>query len=221
MLLTMVGCANKFENIELCDSVLKKPSSVVIIQNNTPVPQFHKTGGQGLLDVAINNMMTNSAAERVAEIDTQAVINERYIKPFAAAFRNKSFSVSQHLEPLDFTKLSAYQGDCDTCAALDFTAINRGTGNAEMALVLETHAVGVIRDYYGFIPTSSPQGYAKVTVYLVCLKDNSVLGRYHVEAKANVDGNWDTPPDYIELAEASRVALASALDRSYMHFFVK
>ena len=218
--LFLVGCAGR-QDMEISKDVLNKPSSIVIAQiEGLETRGFYKEGGQGIVDVLISEAMTSSVTEGLKKIESTEIVEEHYFKPFEIAFLNKSFTVNKLSEKLKRDSLCKYEGDHEKCATLDFRLL-KDKHNAEFALVLDPKLFGTIRNYYGFIPTGAPKGYADLTVYLVRLEDNTILGHYNANVRVDIKGDWDTPPDYTELVKASKAALTTALNNAYSHFFVK
>lgn len=218
--LVLIGCAGR-KDMELSKDIFNKPSSIVITQvEGLENPGFYKEGEQGMVDFLISSAITDSVAEGLKKINTTEIIEEHYFKPFEIAFLNKSFTVNKLSEKLKREALCKYEGDHEKCASLDFRSL-KSKHNAEFALVLDPKLFGTIRKYYGFIPIGAPKGHADLTVYLVRLEDNAVMGHYNASVRTEVQGDWDTPPDYAALVKATKTALATALNNAYLHFFVK
>ncbi len=216
----LVGCAGR-KDMEIPKNVFAKPSSIVIAQmTGLENVGFYKEGGEGLIDAVINEAMTSSVTESIKKINTTETVEEYYFKLFEIAFLDRSFKVNKLNEKLKRDSLPKYDGDAEKHATLDFRSL-KDKHNVELALILEPIQYGVTRKYYGFIPMGSPKGYANLVVYLVRLEDNEVLGHYNASAQIETKGDWDVPPDYTELAKASKTALAAALNNAYTHFFVE
>ena len=218
--LFLVGCAGR-QDMEITKDTFEKPSSIVIAQvAGLENAGFYKEGGQGIIDILINEAMTTSVAESIGKVNTAEIVEQHYFKPFEIAFLDKSFKVTKAGEKLRRDSIVKYEGNDEKHAPYCFKAL-KNQYNAELALILEPKLFGTIRKYYGFIPMGAPKGYADLVVYLVRLEDNTVLGHYNASVRIDVTGDWDTPPDYTELAKASKTALATALNNAYLHFFVK
>ncbi|MDE3084988.1 MAG: hypothetical protein KGJ37_07230, partial [Verrucomicrobiota bacterium] len=88
-------------------------------------------------------------------------------------------------------------------------------------LVLELLNYGVMRTYYGFIPTSTPSGFATIRGRLVDIADkNSVIWDTGEQYPGNtvqepVAGEWKQPPDYANLIAAANRALVRS--RQFLH----
>ncbi len=105
-------------------------------------------------------------------------------------------------------------------APYDFRFLKNESG-ADYALVLDPRAFGLSRSYYGFVPTSPPAGYANMSVYLVNLSDNSIVGEYGTIIQEETYGEWDTPPEYKGLVAATKNVLSKVLNDAYGFFFQK
>ncbi len=114
--------------------------------------------------------------------------------------------------------LSSFEQKEDKSAPYDFRFL-KDKNLAHYALIIDPHTFGVQREYYGFIPISSPKGYANLSIYLINLKDNSIIGEYRASVVEKVEGERDSPPDYTAVVNASKNALAKALSDAYIFFF--
>lgn len=218
--LFLIGCANYKPNFPISKQVLNSKSSIVIAQVEGDEPTLIRLGGQGLLELAISEMATNASINSLKTIDTSEVIEKHYAEPCQNSLIEKGFIVNVQKTKIKQEALKAFKSDSKTAADYDFKALNL-EGNSEYALVLRPMVFGAIRDYYGFIPTNKPSGYAYIHVYCVRLKDNELVGLYQADAKEIVIGQWDNPPEFNEFKAASRKALVKVLDNAHDYFFRK
>lgn len=215
----VAGCAAKRENMKIPQAVFDSKPRVVLTQTKGfEKARFYKDGPQGLfLDLAINSMMTNSLDEKVCEVTGNQIVNEKYYDVFQKAFQERAFLASKDEKLLQNVDLKKHSVDEPQFAPYDFGCLN--AHSAEYALILEPFFFGVKRTYYGFIPTSAPQGHTHLRIYLVRIKDNTVWGYYDSPVILPVEGTWDSPPHFAEVQEAAKKALIVALAQAYTYFF--
>lgn len=79
-------------------------------------------------------------------------------------------------------------------------------------LVIDITALGFIRTYAAYIPTSDPKGMLRGTGYIVNLKNNAYDWYLPVSVTKSVDRNWDEPPKFPGLTNAYFQALEIGMD---------
>lgn len=221
LMVLLSGCATKRENMKIPQAVLEKPTAIVITQiSGLEEPTYYKSGSQGLLDLAVNDLITDSMQDKIKEIDAASVTENQYYQPMGKNFDDRSFKVTRITAPLDREKLRPAPVDEAQYAPYDFRFLKNKHG-VEWALILDPHAFGVERSYYSIVPTGAPTGFANISVYLVNLKDNSIAGLYKASVNEAVEGEWDAPPEYLVLTAASKKALGKALHNAHTHLFHK
>ncbi len=219
LVVLLAGCGTHRENMNIHPVCLSKPSTVVITQiEGLDKPYFYKVGNQGLIDAVVNEAVTSSVCNKIESIDAKPVVDAHYYKPFEAVFAGQSFKVTNVSEPLIRQELLPHAVDEARFAPFDFRPLKSRYG-ADYALILHPRLFGTERSYYGFIPTSKPKGLANLAVYLVKLEDNTLVGYYNTNVYVPAQGDWDTPPEYLALTDASKNALTKALNDAHAYLF--
>lgn len=215
----VTGCATR-ENMTLPQTFLAKPNSVLITHlSGLESPVYYQVGAQGVADIVINRLIADSMTEKIQTIDARAVIEEYYYKRYGSSFETASFKVIKENAPINKETLVAFDAADDAnYAPYDFRFLKAQRGVTH-ALILDPHSFGVIRPYYSFVPTGSPKGYVKLSVYLVNLDNNAIVAEYTSTIEEMVNGEWDTPPDYLALVSASKTALAKILSDAHIFLF--
>lgn len=214
----LVGCSQR-ENIEIPQGFLSKPGTVLMTQlGGLETPGYYKKGPQGLLDVAINESMGDDICARVKQIDATEIVNNNYYGRFGSAFEGKAFKVLKVKNAFTQKDFVTPENKDMQQAAYDMRFIKERY-KANYALLLQPHEFGLTRSYYGFIPLGSPSGHASLSFYLVNLSDNSIVGQYKATLQEPSCDDWDTPPDYKGLIEASKNALVKSFNEAYTFFF--
>lgn len=215
----LAGCNNERDNAKIHPSFFSEPHSVMITHvSGLEEPGYYQIGSQGLLDYAINSAISNSMYQKIKEIDASSILEEYYYDRYASAFSERSFTVTKANKAIDKKLLAPPLKKDSQHAPYDFKSLQDKHGT-EYALILEPKIFGVQRSYYSFVPISKPSGVAQINMYLVNLSDNSIVGEYQTKAQDVTVGDWDTPPHYTTLVNASKNALAKALSEGYIFFF--
>lgn len=172
-----------------------------------------------MADIVINRLIAEDMNEKIQTIDAKAVVEDEYYKAYGMSFENASFKVIKDNAPINKKNLVVFDTDSDAhYAPYDFRFLKAQKG-ATHALIMDPHSFGVIRPYYGFIPTGDPKGYAELSIYLVNLTDNRIVGEYKATVKNTVHGDWDMPPDYVALINSTKAALSNALSEARLFLF--
>ncbi len=213
------GCSTTRQNFQVNKDFFNTPTTIVVLQTTgLEEPQFIKTGAQGILEQAINSAVTAKPKNKLKEIDTQTIVDTHYYKTSEQLLKCYSFNVIKNSELLKKEKLAKPPVDGVQYAPYDFRSLKMQYG-ANYALILEPKIFGVTRHYYSVMPMGRPRGYASLNLYMVNLEDNSLAGYYTTEVHTDIDGNWDSPPEYNELTTASENSLIKALDQGHKYLF--
>jgi len=218
LLVLLSGCAR--QSIEVPAGFFTKPESIVITEISGLKPYFHthsSKGVVGILDAVVIDGVTTSIQEKVKEIDALETVQYYYYAQFKQSFSQRGFTTKEEKVPLVRENLSKAEGQ-EKEAPYNFKPL-KDKYQVRYALILDPHAFGTLRSYYGFIPTSCPKGYADLSLYLVDLNNNLIVGEYRGSALAEPKGDWDTPPEYSPLVTAAKEALASVLQSAHAFIF--
>jgi hypothetical protein len=189
-----------FSKWEAQDSKAKK---IAILINPLPEPNTHKIGAQGLLDIAINN---SNAAELTAHLKTLDITE------FLAIKNQLGEKVSQNgAEPIllasDYSlpKLPEFEKE-GNYTKVDYQSLKETLG-ADQLILINVSRVGTIRSYYGFIPTTAPQGVFTGTAQLIDLSSNQIYWHHPVNVQKPAAQEWNEAPTYPGLTNAMYQAL--------------
>lgn len=215
----LVGCAVNRENQPINKQIFDKPSTIAIAQlSGLEEPHYYKAGSQGLLDIAVTTMMTDSITKRIQEINAASIVDEHYYNAFKTSFEKKLFAVKIVPYVLDKKDLERFHKNDEVFAPYDLMFL-KIKYNAEYALILDPQIFGLKRSYYGFVPVSEPYGYADIKFHIVNLTDNSIVGHYNGKSEMSVPCEWDAAPEYPELVRAAKDALTKVIKDAHRYFF--
>lgn len=191
----LCGCETipQRENLKIGDRFFKTKPKVVILQLD-PLgrARYIKDGDQGLLDFAINKMVCSGQEDAINNIDTDHLLDVAYFKNFKQTFTTRGAKILEDKKPLVIKDFQPTDPKFIELAAYDFTHL-RNQFKADYALILHMTTYGLIRSYYGFIPTGAPEAFANFTISLVDLKTNVLLGYYTSknDGTSSMGGIWN------------------------------
>ena len=203
-ILALMGCGSRPKNVALTDSFWETPKQkIMIAAYKAPEPEIHTVGEQGLLDMAITSVATreiNAAVKR-----TELTWYHHLPTTFAQRLKGQHMEATLYDDPIENGKKGFEH------------ALAQAQDNK--LLTLKLRAIGARREYYGFLPTSAPEGYCSLVGELIDPTDKKVLWRHEVEIKQPVQGSWDQPPNFPNFSHALEEAVASAKDELLDSFF--
>jgi hypothetical protein len=119
----------------------------------------------------------------------------------ADLIKKKGVDVVVISDDLDISSLPDSTSSEPNAARKDFSAFQKKYG-IEKLLVIDISALGMLRTYSSYFPTSDPKGLLRGTGYLVNLKTNTFEWYKPVNVVKSSDGKWDEPPKYPGLTNA-------------------
>lgn len=114
-------------------------------------------------------------------------------------------------EDLDVAALPEFPSKGPNLARTDFTSLS-GKYQVDKLVVINITAVGFIRTYSAYVPTSDPKSLLQGLGYMVDLKTNAYTWYRPVTISKSADGAWDEPPKYPGLTNAYFQALELGKD---------
>ena len=157
-----------------------------------PTPAVYKVGQQGLVDIAINAAMNKKLSSHLKTIEAGWYYHS-LPDAFESKLKKNHFAIARY-------DLQETVGKNDYARLL-------GTTGSDLLLLIKLKAIGVERDYFGFIPTSDPKGYCALEGQLIDVKNNNkVIWRYETSLAQPVEGPWKQPPAYPNLTRSIETA---------------
>ena len=196
-------------------------SVAVVIHELPEKGQLYKQGGQGLLDIVISSIATRNVHTHLGTLKADAFLKVKE-EAFAERLQQKGIRVVNYESLINlesYPKIKAKDAQYDR----DLSGLFSETG-ADRIIILQLQAFGAIRAYYGFIPLSPPQGFAAVDGVMVDKTDNKILWRsgnsmQQSSIQEPVIGEWDLPPDFVNLSEATQRAIEKSVTVLSDRFF--
>lgn len=176
-----------------------KTSRVGVAMTALPKLDTHLFGAGCLLCYA-----AASAANSALTTHTRTLPYEDLPKlknQMADALRKKGKEVTVIAEDLDVNALPNFAGATPNTAKKNFSSLKQEY-NVDLLLVIDITAVGFLRTYSSYIPTSDPKAWLRGRGYLVNLSNNTYEWYMPVEIVKSAGGQWDEPPKFPGLTNA-------------------
>lgn len=195
------GCATKPQQpISLAgDAVGPQSGRIGVAMTALPKHDTQVPGAGCLLclatAIAANSSLTTHAKtlpyEDLAELKTI----------IAGQLRKRGADVAVIDGDLDLDSLSSFNGSGENVAKKDFTVLGKKHG-IDRIVVVELAAIGFIRTYSAYVPTSDPKAYLKGDAYMIDTRTNAYQWFNPVMVTKSTDGKWDEPPSFPGLTNA-------------------
>lgn len=195
------GCASKPQQpISLAqDAIGSKSGRVGVAMAKLPKLDTQTPGAGCLLCIAAATMANSALTTHAQTLPYDDVTAMK--ESVAKLMRSKGADVVVIDENLDIEALPTFSGGGENVAKKDFTALGK-KHNITRLLVIDMKALGFIRTYSAYFPTSDPKGYFNGEGYLVDLKTNAYDWYLPVVITKSADGKWDEPPTFPGLTNA-------------------
>lgn len=211
--LILTGCAST-PNVSLSPNFWKNPQHVKVSNDKKHHAEFYQEGSEGILDVVINNAVTNRFQAhlknyKLAEFNSIKMNFVKHLRAHhidAAPYQN-----------IDISKLEPIKGNKKIFSERDYTTF--ATNIRNKLLIVSINQVGAVRPYYAFIPLGAPKAICSLTGRLIDLKNNHILWRYTSNVVMPVQGKWDQPPNYPNFNHALKQAIYLAQAQLQDQFF--
>ncbi|MBE0620149.1 MAG: hypothetical protein IH605_06120 [Burkholderiales bacterium] len=119
----------------------------------------------------------------------------------AELIRKKGTNATVIAEDLKIDALTDFDPKGLNIAKKDFSSL-KGKYNIDKLLVIDITAIGMLRTYSAYVPTSDPKGMLEGTGYIVNLSNNTYEWYMPVSVVKSTDNNWDEPPKFPGLTNA-------------------
>jgi hypothetical protein len=188
----LCGCVTT-KNVELSNQFWKeRDQKIALVIVKPPTPSVYKIGEQGVIDIVINSAMNSKLSNHLKNIELQWYYNS-LPSAFEKKLKRSHFAIAKY----DVQEAVAEKNYARLLASTD----------SDLLLLIQLNAIGVQRNYFGFIPTSDPKGYCALEGQLIDVKNNNkVLWRYATSLTQPITGPWKQPPTYPNVTDSIETA---------------
>lgn len=216
-LLLVAGCAAPIRNIPLESSFWQnKNLKIGIAIAKYPPGGAHRSGPEGLLDMAINKAASSDFDTFLRTLTPQEF--SAFPDRLAERLQTMGFSTTRIPANLD---LEHFPKAKDGLLSNDFRQLAT-TYDIDMLLLLSVEKFGTLRYYQGFISMGAPKGLFQAKGQLIDLKGNELRWQATMredEGATSIDGEWPPPPDYTKFVDAMRRSERGAIYFLETQFF--
>ena len=219
MLILLVNTSGCAKNVALKKTFWDKQGAKVgIALEDFPKAGAHRAGSQGVLDMAVSSGMDAGLRKYLEKTDLSKFLTVK--KKFAALMHKGGLEPKIIDEFVDAKALPMVKNEQNGKSSPDYRFLAEKY-DVDYILLLKINAVGTLRQYYGFIPLGSPQGYCVAGGLMAQNNTNEVFWAYTMDANKSVvkiEGKWNNPPDYPELDAAIQQSISNAVSEMEKSF---
>lgn len=167
----------------------------------TPLPKINTQfpGASCLLCIAAAEAANSSLTTHTQTLPYEDL--PKLPSELAETLRKKGVDAVVIPEPIEVSKLASSDKEGPNIARKDFSPI-KTKYTIDKLLLIDITAIGFMRTYSAYFPTSDPKAYLQGVGSLVNLKTNTYEWYMPVNITKSADKNWDEPPKFPGLSNA-------------------
>lgn len=209
--LFITGCATvPQQSVQFSHASIRPDGGKIgVAMTQVGAPGISFPGADCLLCIAAASLMNSSLSVHTKTLTPEDVPNLK--NEVAELLRKNGANVTLIEEPLNVQALKGASNKGSNIADKDFGPLAQKYG-VDKLLVIEVNAIGFVRTYSAYIPTSDPLAKFYGRGYLVNLKNNEYEWYQPLEITRSADLKWDEPPKFPGLTNAYYQALENGKD---------
>lgn len=191
------------------DAIGVQSGRIGVAMTELPKLDTQLPGANCLLCLAVASAATSSLTAHARTLPYEDL--PKLKNKVADLLRRRGAAVTVIEENLDVKALPDFDTKEPNVARKDFLSLQQKY-QIDKLLVIDVTALGFIRTYASYVPTSDPKGLLQGTGYIVNLKTNTYDWYQPVFVTKSADQNWDEPPKFPGLTNAYFQALEIGMD---------
>jgi len=212
------GCATVTKPVTLNPSFWEnRQQNIGVAVTAAKPPTAYMLGNQGLLDIVINRANAKDLIAYLEKLDVPRL--KAISQDFVTQLQARGFNVKVIDQPIDNEKLAKFSGTSDKQSFSDIDYRSFKSEGIDRLIVISVDRVGTSRNYYGFIPTNSPQADLALSGKLVDLHNNELLWYAKEENKLPVSEPWDQPTSFENITAAIQLNAEQSSEKFEQSFF--
>ncbi|MDB6060432.1 MAG: hypothetical protein JWM78_535 [Verrucomicrobiaceae bacterium] len=201
VLALLAGCTSHPQQaVNLPDdlSTMKKTKIGVAM---TPLPKVDTSfdGAGCLLCMATASLANSALTDYVRKLPTENLADLK--SRIADLLKNKGFDVVLIDSPINIATLQKSKSKGPNVSEVDYSGL-KNQYQVDKLLIIDINALGVLRTYSGYIPTSDPKARLKGVGYIIDLSNNTYDWYLPLDILKNAEGSWDEAPKFPGLTNA-------------------
>lgn len=181
-----------------------QPTRIGVGMTALPKLDTQVPGAGCLLCLAVATAANSTLTSHAQSLSYEDLPNLK--KEIAGLLQKTGAAVTVIDDELNIESLSSYDAKGPNIARKDFSPL-QAKYQIDKLLVIEISALGFIRTYSAYVPTSDPKGFFQGKGYMVNLKTNTYEWYQPTEIAKSADQQWDEPPKFPGLTNAYYQAL--------------
>ncbi len=206
------GCATTPQQSVPLDqnTLVSRESRLGVAMTALPKVDTHLRGADCLLCMAVASGVNSTLTPYTQTLPYEDL--PKLKNDVAELIRRKGTNATVIAEDLKIDALRDFDAKGPNIARKDFSSLKKQY-NIDKLLVIDITAIGMLRTYSAYIPTSDPKGVLEGTGYIVNLSSNTYEWYMPVNVVKSTDNKWDEPPKFPGLTNAYFQALEIGKDR--------
>lgn len=192
------------------DSVAAQSGRIGVVMTAIGNPDTRFPGADCLFCIAAASIANSSLTTHTKSLTAEDLPDLK--KRVADLLRKQGADVSIIDETLDLKALKDFDAKQANQARKNFAPLQQKY-QVDKLLVIDIAALGFIRSYSAYIPTSDPLAQVNGTGFLVNLKTNAYEWYLPLNITKSAEQNWDEPPKFPGLTNAYYQALELGKDQ--------
>lgn len=196
------GCASPPQQslVPLNQDILgSKASRIGVAMTKLPKVDTDLPGASCLLCMAVASAANSALTAHANSLPTEDLAKLK--SEIAALLRSKGADVMVIEEEINVSVLPDSKIKGENFAKKDFSSMKQKY-LIDKLLVIDITALGFIRTYSSYVPTSDPKGMLRGAGYIVDLNKNAYDWYLPINITKSTDDNWDEPPKFPGLTNA-------------------
>lgn len=185
--------------------------SIGVYLDTVPEPNLALPGANCLLCLAAAATANSGVMSFAKTLDTSDIQNLK-----TEVIESLQISGKQTLsidEEIDLRGLKKFKSDSNDMARRDHRALGEHFG-VDQLFVIDVNAVGLVRSYANYVPTSPPLARVFGTAYVVDTTTNNYVWYEPIDIQLGVErGTWKEGPEYPSLTNAYYQVIEQLKDR--------
>lgn len=211
------GCASvPQQSVSLTNEVISpKSGRIGVVMTALPKLETRLPGADCLLCIAAASLMNSSLISHTKTLSYEDLPSLKV--EVADALKGVGADVVVIDDELNIASLKSFAKKGVNVAERDFTPLQEKY-NVDRLLVINITALGFVRTYSAYVPTSDPKGQLQGLGYMINLRSNTYDWYQPVSIVKSAAQNWDEPPKFPSLTNAYFQALELGKE-SFIHPF--
>lgn len=191
-------------------ALLQSDKTMGVYLDTVPEPRLSLPGADCLLCIAVASAANSSTSNHVKTFETEDISNLKAdVLTLLGSNGREAFDIDT---PIELSDLPKHSSEDPIATRSDYSGLGLELG-VDRLFVLDIDAVGAVRNYASYVPTSPPLAWVTGRSYIVDVTTNTYLWYEPIDIRLGAEGEWDEPPEYPGLTNSYYQVLEMLRDR--------